>query len=318
MPESSRSTAPVRSLATRSKCSWSARAESPTDRVPAMWRIEWGPFSSSVIFMGRAPRRPAPRGPAGRARCPWRSPRPRPRRRPARRNGRADRTAPRGGPPPRASRPPRGGGSRGSPGCPRGTRGARRPRFRLPAGGRPAPSPRGRWRRPGRGPGRPRTPRPARPTRRRRTGTGRRAAAPPWASGGLLLLDEVAEGVDGGEGAHADLLVFDLDVKFLLEAEDQLQRVDRVEAQSLSEEGRRVVDGRRVDLELQPPHDQILDARREVLPGHRAPSAGIIDVGRAPNGPSRHSSVGAPDLSGHVGGAVRGEEPDHRGDFLDA
>src|ERR1035437_89614 len=83
------------------------------------------------------------------------------------------------------------------------------------------------------------------------------------ASSGGLGLDEVAESVDGGEGRHADFLFLDLDPELLLHPEDQLQRVDRVESQTvgaLSEEGRRVLDRIGRDLELQLADDQFLDA----------------------------------------------------------
>ena len=76
------------------------------------------------------------------------------------------------------------------------------------------------------------------------------------------------EGVHGGERLHADLFVFDFDAELLLESQNELQGVDRVETEPLSEERGRIVDRLRVDFELQAAHDQVLDARPEVFLGH--------------------------------------------------
>src|ERR1700726_1628698 len=70
-------------------------------------------------------------------------------------------------------------------------------------------------------------PRPARPPAAgppesiRRSERGRRAAGPP-SSSALLLLDEITQRVDRGEGLDADFLVLDLDSKFLLQPKYQL------------------------------------------------------------------------------------------------
>src|SRR5258705_3160049 len=70
-------------------------------------------------------------------------------------------------------------------------------------------------------------------------------ASPPFSPRtGLLGADVLGERVDGGEGALADLLVRDRDAELLLDQHDQLERVDRIEAEPVDEDRLVVGDGR--------------------------------------------------------------------------
>src|SRR5262249_9269896 len=82
------------------------------------------------------------------------------------------------------------------------------------------------------------------------------------ASGDLLLLDEIAECVDGGERLDADLFILDLDAELLLEAENELERVNRVEAEPLSEERSVILNRGRIHIEFESSDNQALDLSR--------------------------------------------------------
>src|SRR5207245_2300700 len=143
-------------------------------------------------------------------------------------------------------------------------------------------------------PGAPTTPSPVITTRR---GT-RRLARP-------LGEDEVDERVHRAEGPPPDLLVGDRDLEAVLDQHHQLERVDRVEAERLSEDGRVVGDVGRGDLEPEPAREEVLHLAAEGVGIHGRPCL-----------EHREAAVHVKRGPGDVGGRGRGEEEDGGGDLL--
>src|SRR5262249_20269857 len=89
---------------------------------------------------------------------------------------------------------------------------------------------------------------------------GRSTAVRPSARQGSHSVDpselsgnEIRQRLDRGEGALADVFVGDLDVELLLDEHDELERIDRVEAEPVDENRRGVLDVIRAKiLESQP------------------------------------------------------------------
>src|SRR5207247_6797594 len=91
-----------------------------------------------------------------------------------------------------------------------------------------------------------------------------RIRTPASVSGDSLVLEEAAERGHRTERAATHLFVLDPDSEGLLDRENQLESVDRVEPQALAEQRRIVGDllGSHA-LQLQAADDQFLDATRE-------------------------------------------------------
>src|SRR5438094_1035001 len=114
-----------------------------------------------------------------------------------------------------------------------------------------------------------------------------------------LREDEVDERVHRAEGAPPDLLVGDRDVEAVLDQHHQLERVDRVEAERLAEDGRVVGDLARGDLEPEPAGEEVLHLAAEGVTIHGRPCL-----------EHREAAVHVKRGPGDVGGGGRGEEED--------
>src|SRR5213596_2599608 len=120
-----------------------------------------------------------------------------------------------------------------------------------------------------------------------------------------LREDEVDERVHRAEGAPPDLLVGDLNVEAVLDQHHQLERVDRVEAERLAEDGRVVGDLARGDLEPEPAGEEVLHLAAEGVTIHGRPCL-----------EHREAAVHVKRRPGDVGGGGRGEEEDGGRDLL--
>src|SRR5438128_793304 len=120
-----------------------------------------------------------------------------------------------------------------------------------------------------------------------------------------LREDEVDERVHRAEGAPPDLLVGDRDVEAVLDQHHQLERVDRVEAERLAEDGRVVGDLARGDLEPEPAGEEVLHLAAEAVTIHGRPCL-----------EHREAAVHVKRRPGDVGGGWRGEEEDGGCDLL--
>src|SRR5262245_27079480 len=85
-----------------------------------------------------------------------------------------------------------------------------------------------------------------------------------------LSQDEVDQRVDRRERFLADLFVRDRDTEAPLDQHDQLERVDRIEAEPLAEDGRVVLDVGRRRLEPEPADEQVFHLGLQSAPVHRA------------------------------------------------
>src|SRR6266481_4895567 len=120
-----------------------------------------------------------------------------------------------------------------------------------------------------------------------------------------LREDEVDERVHRAEGAPPDLLVGDRDVEAVLDQHHQLERVDRVEAERLAEDGRVVEEVARGDLEPEPAREELLHLAAEGVTIHGRPCL-----------EHREAAVHVKRGPGDVGGGGRGEEEDGGCDLL--
>src|SRR5262245_6447205 len=85
-----------------------------------------------------------------------------------------------------------------------------------------------------------------------------------------LAQDEIDQRVHGRERLLADLLVGDRDPEALLHQHDQLERVDRVEAEPFAEDGGVVLDVGRGGLEPEPADEQVFHLGLQSAPVHCA------------------------------------------------
>src|SRR5436309_4407111 len=107
-----------------------------------------------------------------------------------------------------------------------------------------------------------------------------------------LREDEVDERVHRAEGAPPDLLVGDRDVEAVLDQHHQLERVDRVEAERLAEDGRVVGDVARGDLEPEPGGEEVLHLAAEAVTIHGRPCLEHREAAvHVKRGPDRKSVV---------------------------